>query len=184
MEVERTLETLGWYAVHSHPKQEERASANLRAWNVETFSPKIKKGRTNPYTHVRTFERKPLFPRYIFARFDVNNALRKVLFTRGVRSVVSFGCVPARINDGIIALIQSRVAEDGLIEYKEHLTTGDRVLIESGPLTNLLGIFEREVKGSDRVLILLAAVSYQASAVMERQDLRKVNSPAAWQPSP
>lgn len=180
MEVGQTLEPLGWYAIHSHPKQEERASANLRAGSVETFSPKIKIGRTNPYTYVQTYERKPLFPRYIFARFDVNDALRKVLFTRGVRSVVSFGGVPARVNDGIIALIKSRVGDDGLVEPEEDLTMGDRILIESGPLANLLGIFEREVKGSDRVLILLAAVNYQASAVIERQALRKVNSPGAW----
>jgi transcriptional antiterminator RfaH len=176
MEGEEAAEALGWYAINSHPNQEERANSNLIAWNVETFSPKVKKPRLNIYTQLRTYESRPLFPRYIFARFDVKSVLRKVLFTRGVRSVVSFGRVPAQINDGIIALIQSRVTEDGFVQYNKQLTMGDRVLIENGPLANLSGIFEREIGGTDRVLILLAAISYQGSAVIERRDIRRVSS--------
>jgi hypothetical protein len=49
-------------------------------------------------------------------------------------------------------------------------------MIEEGPLKSLVGVFERDVKGTDRVLILLAAISYQGSVVIERQHVRKVNS--------
>ena len=31
-----------WYAIHTHPKQENRAESNLQAWNVETFIPRIR----------------------------------------------------------------------------------------------------------------------------------------------
>jgi hypothetical protein len=32
-----------WYAIRTHLNQENRAEANLRAWNVEIFFPRIRK---------------------------------------------------------------------------------------------------------------------------------------------
>jgi hypothetical protein len=34
------------------------------------------------------------------------------------------------------------------------------VVISAGPLRNLTGVFEREVKGADRVTILLTTIGY------------------------
>jgi transcription elongation factor/antiterminator RfaH len=176
MNRETTGDNIGWYAIHTHPKQEDRANNNLMAWKVETFSPRVRRIQPNPYARVPTYLSKPLFPRYIFARFEITSMLRKILFTRGVRSVVSFGGILARINDEIITLIQSQVAENGFVEVGEKLKTGDRVMIEDGPLRSLVGVFKRDVKGTDRVLILLAAISYQGSVVIERQHVKKLNS--------
>lgn len=174
--IEKAGDNFQWYVIRTHPNQEDRATNNFMAWNVETFSPKVKKKYPNPYTRMPVYVSKPLFPRYIFARFDLNTMLRKVLFTRGVHSVVSFGGVPAEVSDEIIALMRSQVAEDGFIEVGEKLRIGDRVIIEDGPLKNLTGIFKREVKGSDRVLILLAAINYQGSVVVEREHVRRATA--------
>jgi transcriptional antiterminator RfaH len=174
LDQEKTCGDRRWYAIRTHPKQEERADSNLRAWNVETFSPKVRKRRNNPYVQMPVYESKPLFPRYIFARFDAGCLLRKVLFTRGVQTVVNFGGVPAFVKDEIITLIQSQVAEDGFIGIGESLKVGDQVMIEDGPLRNLVGIFEREVKGTDRVLILLEAISFQGSVLIERERISRV----------
>jgi transcriptional antiterminator RfaH len=176
MNHEHTADNKGWYAIHTHPKQEDRANNNLIAWNVETFSPRVRKIQPNIYARVPNYLSKPLFPGYIFARFEANRMLRKILFTRGVRSVVTFGGVMAQINDEIITLIQSQVAENGFVQMGENLKTGDRVMIEDGSLKSLVGVFKRHIKGSDRVLILLAAISYQGSVVIERERVRKVNS--------
>jgi transcription antitermination factor NusG len=146
------------------------------AWDVETFSPKIKTKHSNPYTGSPTFVSKPLFPRYIFARFEVDRLLSKVLFTRGVQSVVSFGSVPAEINDEIISFIQSQVAEDGFVRVGEHFKTGDQVVINDGPLRSLSGVFERQVNGSDRVLILLSTIHYQGSVVVDREHVGRINT--------
>jgi len=40
--------SLRWYVIYTHPKQEERVDKNLRAWQVETFFPKIKERRLSP----------------------------------------------------------------------------------------------------------------------------------------
>ena len=169
MNYETAGDAARWYAVHTPPKQEDRANDNLMAWGVQTFSPKVKENRPNPYTGRPFYIIKAVFPRYIFARFDVYSTLRKVLFTRGVRSVVSFGGAPVQVDDEVITLIQSRVEEGGFVKVEEELRTGDKVVIENGPLKNLAGVFERAVKGSDRVLILLAAITFQGSVVVERE---------------
>ena len=168
---------LHWYAVHTHPKEEDRAATNLGVGQVETFNPRIRKGRSNPFTGALTYESKPLFPRYIFARFDAVHFLSKVSFTRGVQRVVSFGGGPVPISDEIIAFIRSQVREDGFVELGQKLKRGDDVMIKDGPFNGLLGIFEREVNGSDRVMILLKAISYQGSIVIGKGRIEKVNSP-------
>jgi transcriptional antiterminator RfaH len=165
-----------WYAVHTHPKEEDRAANNLAAGNVETFNPKIKKCRFNPFTGAAIYESKPLFPRYIFARFDAPHFLSKVSFTRGVKRVVSFGGGPVPINDEIIGFIRSQVRENGFVELGPKLKRGDDVMIKDGPLNGLQGIFEHEVKGTDRVMILLKAISYQGSIVIEKEHVEKVNT--------
>jgi transcriptional antiterminator RfaH len=176
MNLEHTYENAAWYAIRTHPNQEDRANNNLVAWNVETFNPHVRKVHHNPYASAQTYLSKPLFPRYIFARFEVNSMLHKILYTRGVSSVVAFGGVFAPINDEIISLIQSQVCETGFVEVGEKFKAGDRVMIEDGPLKSIVGIFKRDIKASDRVLILLAAINYQGSVVIERQHVRKIDT--------
>ncbi|HEY0406316.1 MAG TPA: transcription termination/antitermination NusG family protein [Pyrinomonadaceae bacterium] len=164
-----------WYAIRTHPKQEGRAESNLRAWQVETFYPRIKEGQSHPYLGTITYVAKALFPRYIFARFDANQLLRKVWFTRGVHSVIGFGSGPSPIDDEIIGFIQSQIKEDGFIRIGSELREGDKVRIKDGPLKSLVGIFERALKGSMRVMVLLETVNYQGHLVVERQQISKIN---------
>jgi len=114
-----------------------------------------------------------LFPSYIFARFKVDGLYHKVRYTRGIRRLVSFGDYPTVISEEIITEIQSRIKEDGFVRIDEVLIRGDEVIIKDGPFKNLAGIFDREVKGADRVRILLQTVSYQAHLVIQKDLLKK-----------
>lgn len=163
-----------WYAIYTHPKQENRAEYNLRAWNVETLNPKLKERQYNSFSSAPTYVVKQLFPRYIFARFEANALLYKVWFTRGVHSIVSFGNNPAPVDDQVIDFIRSRNGADGLISLAEDLQVGNKVMIKDGPFKNLAGIFEREVKDFTRVMILLGAISYQGRVIVEREQVRKI----------
>lgn len=171
---ESTANNLRWYAVHTNPKEEDRATNNLMAWKVEAFNPKIKKARTNPFTDAVIYESRPLFPRYIFARFDAHALLSKVWFTRGVKSVVSFGSGPVPVDDEIIAFIKEGIRDDALIKHEMSVKTGDEVVIKDGLLSGLTGIFKSGIKGTDRVIILLNAISYQGSIVIEKEHIKKV----------
>lgn len=150
-----------WYALQTHPLQEERASENLNALGVETFAPRYREQRSNPYTGRPVYFTRSLFPRYLLARFEAGRMLRKVWFTRGVCKVVGFGDGPTPVADEIVDLIKSRIDKDGLVLLNEALKNGD--IIRKGPLGNIEGIFERDITDGDRVELLLTAISYSIS---------------------
>ena len=150
-----------WYAIHTKLQQEERVACNLAALRVETFAPKIKENRYNQFSARCTRWIKPLFPGYIFAWFDVNSSLHRVRLTRGVHSVVNFGGQPYPVNNQVIEIIKSGVGDDGLFDVNEKFAAGDKVRIKEGPLREMVGIFEREVKAKERVMILLTTIKYQ-----------------------
>lgn len=92
----------------------------------------------------------------------------------GVQSVVSFGGSPSPVDDEIIEFFQIRTDKDGFVRLGEDLKPGDRVMIKGGLLNSLVGVFEREMIGSERVMILLQTINYQGHIIVERNSIRKV----------
>ena len=162
-----------WYVIHTHPKQEDRACSNLEILGAPTLNPKIRELRYNQFAISPTCVTKSLFPRYIFARFKVDDLYHKVRFTRGVYNVVGFGERPTSMDEEMISLIRSNIKEDGFVRIDKEIKPGDRVIVKDGPLKNLAGIFEREMKDADRIRILLETVNYQAHVEIARDMVRK-----------
>lgn len=175
MRTGKHVEEAQWYAIYTKPKQEERADSNLRAWNVETFTPKIRERSLNPFTGKPNFITKPLFPRYIFARFRACELLHKVGFTRGVQSVVCFGGGPAPVADELIEHIRSRRDEDGFIRMDEKFQRGDKVVIDGGYFKGFAGIFDEGGNDEYRVAILLTTIDYQMRVLIDKGLLKKVS---------
>src|ERR1041385_2929109 len=169
MSIEYAADRPQWFAICTHPKQEDRAYYNLLVAEVECFNPRIQECRRNEFTGAITLISRPLFPRYIFARFNVQNSLRTVRYTRGVLSVVSFNLEPAPIDDEAIELLKSRVGKDGFLNIGEALNSGDKVRIKDGPWGAVVGIVERDTQPNERGQILLTAINYQARLMIERQ---------------
>jgi transcriptional antiterminator RfaH len=164
-----------WFLIHTKVKQEERTTNNLRAWDIETLSPQIRDWRSNQFTGERCYFVKPLFARYVFARFNFERFFHKVRYARGVQEFVSFGDGPVVVEEEVISLIRSRVGKDGFVTMGSDLEPGDRVLMKEGPLKDITGIFEREMMDSQRVVLLLNTVNYQARVQVERDLLCKVS---------
>jgi transcriptional antiterminator RfaH len=173
MSVERWADSREWYVLHTHLKQEERANENLKSWGVETLHAKLRTRRFNEFTGAPTYITQPLFPRYIFAKFNAREQLPKIRFTRGVHNVVCCGESPAPVDQDIIDIIRSRIDENGFVKANDELKPGDKVMISAGPMRNLRGIFEREIKGSDRITILLTAIEYQGRLVVNRDLVKR-----------
>jgi transcription elongation factor/antiterminator RfaH len=167
-----------WYVIYTKINEEDRADRNLAAWGVETFYPRIKKKQLNEFTGKAIYFARSLFPRYIFARFDAETLLHKVSNSRGVQRVLSIDHAPVPVDDEIVALIQSKVVEDGFVSLDEPFRRGDEVRIKNGSLRGINGIFDRTMKDKSRVMILLTAINYQASVVVER-DLVQLAARAA-----
>ena len=169
-------DTACWYVVHTHPKQEDRTNTNLRAWGIETFSPTLKVNKYNEFTGKVTHLIKPLFPNYIFSRFNYNNSYHRVRYTRGVHSLVSFNNMPVQVDDEIVELVKSQIGGDGFVKTFDDLKAGDEVVINHGRFQNFCGVFEREIPDSDRVRILLNTVSFQAHVVVDRALVSKAST--------
>jgi len=164
-----------WYVVYTRLKEEDRVDQNLAAWHIETFSPKIRRKQINPFSGKATYFRQSLFPRYLFARFDADKMLHKVLYTRGVQKLISFADGPVTVDDDIIELIRSRVSDDGFVRLTDDLRPGDLVKVKDGSMSGITGIFDRAMNDQNRVMILLEAINYQASIIVERDAVQKLN---------
>ena len=160
------MNAVGWYVLYTKAQEEDRAEKNLTAWGIETFYPKIKKKQFNQFTGKAIEFSRPLFPRYLFARFDIEKTLHKIYNTRGVDKVVGFNGIPTQVDDQVIALIQSKVAADGFVCLNDDLKRGDEVRINDGSLKGINGVFDRRMKDKNRIMVLLNTINYQASLIV------------------
>jgi transcriptional antiterminator RfaH len=164
-----------WYAIQTKPQQEDRAESNLIAWGVETFYPKMQVRRFNQFTGKPSSIAKPLFTRYIFARFQASTMLHDICFTRGVQTVVKSDGICCPVDDNIIETIKLRVGQNGFVRLGEEFKRGDKVVISSGPLKDLIGVFNEAANDHARVSILLTSISYQSRVVIQRELLKKAS---------
>lgn len=165
---------LQWYVIKTQPKHEVRADCNLKVLDIHTFLPMTKERYINPFSGLSSYVVRPLFPRYLFAQFDTGSMLRRVCFTRGVHSVVSFGNGPVSVDNEMIEMIQQRIGDDGLVRLDNDLNAGDPVMIDNGPLKDLVGVFQYDVKGTERVAILLTAINYQGRVIIGKDLVKKI----------
>jgi transcriptional antiterminator RfaH len=145
-----------WYVVYTKPGREDSVAFLLKNAGIEVLNPKLrsKKYRHNRYADVI----EPLFPCYLFAHFDVDEYAHLITYTRGVRYIVGKRS-PVEIHDSIIGTIKERMGDDNIIIVSpQKFEKGEKVCVREGPLKNLCGIFEREVKGPERVMILLNTI--------------------------
>ena len=165
-----------WYVLQTKPKQEARAELNLQRWGIETLAPKLREP-SRSRTGESSYRVVPLFPGYLFARFDATALLAKIRLTRGIQRVVGFGEYATPIDASIIDLIRSRIRDDGFVPGPE-LRPGDRVEIVDGPLQSLVGVFEHYLNARDRVAILLTAIGCHARVHVAWTEVKKTQSAA------
>ena len=156
---------MNWYAVQTKPRQEEVARLTLQRLGVETFSPKLKQQKIIRRKRQETIS--PLFPGYLFARFQVMTQYRAINTGRGVLRVVSFGATPTIVDDMIIFSIQQRFENGYIVIHQAPLTPGQIVRIHDGPFQGLDAVFEKVMSDQQRAVLLLQALSFQARVVVD-----------------
>jgi len=105
----------------------------------------------------------PLFPGYLFCRFDFQNR-RPIVTTPGVLHVVGFGKTASPVADEEIQALQLALSSDMPKQPWPYLEIGQRVQVIYGNLTGLEGILVN-VKGNHRVV--LSVTLLQRSVAME-----------------
>lgn len=119
-------------------------------------------------------ERRPLFPGYIFGNFDLDQNYPLVRWAKGVKSVLGFGGYPVPISEEVIEMIKQRTDIQGIVRVKQDYRSNDVVRIKTGPMKDLLGVFERWVSDNERVRILLNLLGYQPAVEVHYSMIEKV----------
>jgi transcription antitermination factor NusG len=125
-----------WYAIHVRSRFESQMSTVLRSKGYEEFLPTYRcKHRWSDRAKELDL---PLFPGYLFSRFDVCERL-PILKSPGLIAIVGLGKAPIPIPDEEIEAIRAIVRSGLPVEPWPHLTVGSRVFVEAGPLAGLEG---------------------------------------------
>jgi transcriptional antiterminator NusG len=155
------LNTNWWYALQLRSRWESSTAALLSGKGYQTFLPtyKIAKRGSGRSKEVQA----PLFPGYLFCRFNVYDRL-PVLITPGVISVVGAGRIPIPVEESEIEAIQRMVSTGMRVEPCPYLELGQLVRIEDGALSGIEGVLT-SFKGTRRIVVSISLL--RRSVVLE-----------------
>lgn len=144
-----------WFALRTKSNREYMTAGSLLGRGYETFLPLE---RPAPgITHVPAAHR-PLFPGYVFCRFDIENKL-PVLQNPGVVHIVSIGKAPAPIQDEEILSLRIAIESRFRLEKCATFVPGNLVKLTEGPLKGAQGT----VLGNSHDLLVVSITLLQRS---------------------
>ena len=147
---------MDWYLVRTKPGKERWVSDQLSPILPEVFLPMLE-ARTPRWGRM-AWSITPLFPCYIFARFDLRARYFDIRYMTGVHGIVSAGSDPLAVPTPVVEEIKQR-GINGVVKVEpKTFGPGERVRVVEGPFRGFDAIFERYLSGAERVAILLSAV--------------------------
>ena len=160
-----------WYGVRVRSRSEPMAAAMLDGQGYAPFLPTYKVCRkwTDRTRQIDT----PLFPGYVFCRFDPQRIL-PILMTPGVLGIVGFGKVPAPIEEREIDAIRAVVAAGLRAEPLPFMHEGDRVEIIGGPLCGMEGIVGK-FRNNQRLILSVTMLQRSVSVEVDPNWIRRMN---------
>jgi transcriptional antiterminator RfaH len=162
--------TLSWYLVHTKPRQEEIALANLQRQGYECYLPQMRIERIRRRKAEVTTE--PMFPRYLFIRLDSSDQGKSwspIRSTLGVSQLVHFGARAAKVDDTLVDLLRQR---ERTLPTEAMFQTGDSVVIADGPFAGIEAIYQT-ADAERRAFILLEILAKPVSMHIDAGRLRK-----------
>ena len=148
-EIDISREFFPWFALQVRPKYERLVASALLFKGYESFLPLCRR-RSRWSDRIKEIEL-PLFPGYMFCRFEVNKRL-PILVTPGVQRIVGIGKAPHPVDDSEIAALQAIVISGLRAEPWPYIQIGQRVRIERGSLAGVEGILTG-VRGPARLVV-------------------------------
>jgi transcriptional antiterminator RfaH len=164
---------MNWYLVYTKPRQEKCALENLQWQGYECYFP------TMPAEKLRlgkiSTTQQPLFPRYLFIRLGQGPSAQSwtpIRSTKGVSRLVTFGNIPAKVDDALIDVLRSQesVAQ---IEPERLFKSGERVRITTAPFADIEGIYQM-TDADQRVMVLIELMSKPVKIMVSPSALKKV----------
>jgi len=152
---------LPWFALQVRSRRESYVASQIRSQGFECLLPTYKSTRKWS-DRIKELEQ-PLFPGYLFCRFDFQNR-RPVITTPGVVQIVGCGRMAIPVSNEEIQALQLAMSSGIPKQPWSYLEVGKRVRVNYGTLTGLEGILV-SVKGNHRVVLSVSLL--QRSVAME-----------------
>jgi transcription antitermination factor NusG len=161
-----------WFALQVRSRWETPTADLLRAKGLEILLPTYAT-RRKWSDRIKVVE-SPLFPGYLFCRFNVNNRL-PILVTPGVLAIVGRGKTPVPVADGEIECIQAAIGSGIQLEPWPYVEIGERVRIQHDVLDGMEGILT-SFKGNHRVIISVTLLRRSVALEVDRSRIIPVES--------
>lgn len=165
-----------WFALHVRSRHEKTVHSQLEAKQQDVFLP-LYTARNKWGDRWRSVSL-PLFPGYIFCRFDPADRY-SVLATSGVIDIVRVGSEPAPIATGEIEAIQLIVSSAVLAEPYPTLITGQKVVLTDGPLTGLTGTLT-QIRNTFRLVVSVELLGRSVSVEIDRDWVVPAETERPW----
>ncbi len=157
-----------WYVVHTKPKQEARALANLQNQGYTCFLPVMQVQKLHRQK-VR-WVTEPMFSRYLFIQLNSQNQnWTPIRSTLGVSKLVSFGSEPTKVPTELVELLKQAPQE----AIERMFSPGDVVQVASGPLQGLEGQYLAH-DGEARAFILIDLLGQPQKLRVAVESLRAI----------
>jgi transcription antitermination factor NusG len=153
-----------WYALRVRSNFEKKASGALALRGMECFLPSYKI-RRNWTDRVKVVDQ-PLFPGYIFARFQHPRDWLMVMQAPGVVQIVGQGQEPTIVEEAEIETLRKLVNSSVPLFPRAFLKVGQKVRIEHGPLAGTEGILEKFQKDY-RLVVSISLLQRSVAAEMD-----------------
>jgi transcriptional antiterminator RfaH len=165
-----TSPTTAWYLVHTKPRQEDVALANLQRQGYECYLPQMRIERLR--RRKAEIATEPMFPRYLFIQLDSSDQGKSwspIRSTLGVSQLVHFGARAAKVDDALVDLLRQR---EQAMPLDAMFHSGDAVVITDGPFAGIEAIYQT-ADADRRAFILLDILSKPVSMQIDTGRLRK-----------
>lgn len=153
-----------WFALGTKPRHEKSVSQILFNKGLQSFLP-LYADRHQWTDRVKSVHL-PLFPGYVFCRFDYGYRLT-VLTTPGVNSIIGFDNAPTPVSDEEIDRIQILLASGLPTQPWPYVRVGEPVRIDRGMLAGLEGVLIRE-KTALRVVVTVELLQRAIALEIDR----------------
>ena len=154
--------TQHWYAIRVKSNRERVTADALKGKELEVFFPAYRDNRVGkPPLDI------PLFPGYLFCRFDARVRL-PVLTVPGVVHIVGLGNVPIPIDSAEMASVKALIGSPFRVLPFPFPPVGRKVEIQAGPLRGVEGIVLAH-KGEHKMVVSVTLLQRSLAVTLERQ---------------
>lgn len=159
-----------WYLLYCKRGKQLRAKAHLENQGVECFYPEIEVEKI--LRGKRQKVREPLFPSYMFVRFDFQQGptFTTVRSTRGVADFIRFGSEPKEIQGDLVYELKQFGAALQAMSRTEGPVKGQEIEVKSGQFKGLTAIYQ-EPDGESRSIMLVKMISQPVAMSIDNKHL-------------